>query len=792
MSKSQATNLETLREITGDVTESDFVPYSVHYDPETLLTKNGELLQIIKVTGFEHEDIESDDLDLRATIRNAIAQSIHTTDYALWLHTIRRKKPLSAGGEYPRNFSGYLNKYWREKNRFEDSFVNEVYITVVKEGQSGNILNPQGFLRALIPAAENSHRFAYLEKAHSELSEAVETMLEVLSHYGAKRLTVTEQDGVFYSEPCAFLGKLTTLIDRPWELPDSDISRYITDYDVTFGYNAMEVRSPDGKRRFGTMLTLKECKEIPVHMLDGVLQMPAEFIISQCIDFINHKKAIKEFAYQQAIFETSKKTDLMEKSGLKAILDSDRGTPVDFGEQQLSIFIIGDTLGGLDKQVDTTISSLTELGMIAMREDLRLEQCYWAQLPANFEFLKRLKPINTARYGTFANLSNFPAGQQYGNHWGEAATLFHTAARTPYFFNFHVGDNGHTTIIGPLGAGKTVLMNFLVSEARKFKPALYYFDQHRASEIFIRSLGGPYMSLDRAAPNRLAMNPLRLPDSPDNRRFLQEWLMTLIDPAAGRVGTHTSAFDAALTRNFMAPESQRTLAAVVSVIGENDCELAAQFAPWLPGGEYADYFNHAQDAFDLSEQRIFGMDVAALTGNMRLLVPIFSYLMYKVTQALDGQPAMIVLDEAWALLDNPWFAPRLEAWLTALRRRNAIAILATEHVGEALHSPLSAQLMGHIATQIYLPDAGVTEAYHHVFGLTEHECHYVGAMSREDRHFLLKHASSVIVAELNLDGMNDIMAVLSARPEHLEKMQAAIAAKGEETGKWVPEFLKIL
>ncbi len=30
---------------------------------------------------------------------------------------------------------------------------------------------------------------------------------------------------------------------------------------------------------------------------------------------------------------------------------------------------------------------------------------------------------------------------------------------------------------------------------------------------------------------------------------------------------------------------------------------------------------------------------------------------------------MIVLDEAWALIDNPVFAPRIKDWLKVLRKR---------------------------------------------------------------------------------------------------------------------------
>jgi type IV secretory pathway VirB4 component len=59
------------------------------------------------------------------------------------------------------------------------------------------------------------------------------------------------------------------------------------------------------------------------------------------------------------------------------------------------------------------------------------------------------------RIGAF---HTYPAGRPSGNHWGPAIAD-ETAAQSPYYFNFHVGDLGHTLIIGPSGAGKTVVQN---------------------------------------------------------------------------------------------------------------------------------------------------------------------------------------------------------------------------------------------------------------------------------------------------------------------------------------------
>jgi type IV secretion system protein VirB4 len=790
MFKKKDIDLEAMRDISGDVKESDFVPFSIHYDPETILTKNGELLQTIKITGFAHEDITQEDKDLRATIREALLGAIQTTDYAAWFHTIRRKKNIAPKGLFRKDFSGYLNQCWRERNNFDGGYINEVYLTIVKEGEVSSLLDPKEFLYGLLPGALRKKRFSYLEKAASELSSVVEQILGTLEHFGARRLGVVERDGVYYSQLCSFLGKLTTLTDHPWPLPDADISRFLTDYDVTFGYNAMEVRNADGARRFGAMLSLKEYKELNLNALDRFLQLPIEFVITQCIDFINHKQALKEYQYQHKLLEISEKEEFEEKIGLKSIIDSNRGSPVDFGEQQLNVFLLSDTLKILEYEVKTATDALMNIGIIPMREDLKLEECYWAMLPANFEFLKRLKPINTRRIAGFCNLSNFPAGISDNNYWGPAVSLFYTAANTPYYFNFHVGDNGHTSIIGPFGAGKTVLTNFLISESRKFGNRLFYFDQMRASEIFIRSIGGDYLIIGSGSTSPPRMNPLLLEDNEMNRSFLEVWLESLL------INIDTSKKQEGLLSNIVRKlyelsSEQRTLQTVFTLIQAQDNSLADSLADWLPDGKYGYVFNHTKESLDFS-RNVIGFDVTALTNDEKLMVPVLSYLIHRATLMLDGAPSMIVFDEAWKLLDNEWFGPRLAEWLESIREQNTVAVFATENVGHAMQSVISPILMEQIATQIFLPDSDIKEEYITVFNLTDQEVSYVYNMRSDQRQFLLKRGLDTIVGKLDLSGMDDVLGVLSATPERIQLMENVIAAKGAEPTKWLPEFFKKL
>ena len=100
---------------------------------------------------------------------------------------------------------------------------------------------------------------------------------------------------------------------------------------------------------------------------------------------------------------------------------------------------------------------------------------------------------------------------------------------------------------------------------------------------------------------------------------------------------------------------------------------------------------------------------------------------------------MIVLDEAWALIDNPVFAPKIKDWLKVLRKLNAMVVFATQSVEDATKSDISDTLVQQTSTQIFLPNLKATSVYRSVFRLSEREreWYYVEErVKRRKRHLI--------------------------------------------------------
>ena len=68
--------------------------------------------------------------------------------------------------------------------------------------------------------------------------------------------------------------------------------------------------------------------------------------------------------------------------------------------------------------------------------------------------------------------------------------MFETPHHTPYAFNLHVQDVGHTLVLGATGSGKSFLLNFLVTHAQKYDPLTVVLDLGHSYRKLATLLGG--------------------------------------------------------------------------------------------------------------------------------------------------------------------------------------------------------------------------------------------------------------------------------------------------------------
>jgi type IV secretion system protein VirB4 len=774
----------------AEIPASTFIPYACHYGDETILTKNGQMLQVLRLDGFAADCADLADIDLEKRLRNVLFKSIAGPDYALWFHMIRKRQAAYPQGTFEPGFARDLNRRWKAKNEVQPLFQNELYISIVKRGQASQASGWRHIFSRLSHQMDELRDREALAAQHRELSDIIRRFGSALAQYRPHLLTTSDTPQGPMSEPLAFLGRLINLEDRPVLVPAMDISRYLASKRLFFGENALECRGASA-RRFAAIISIKEyAPESAAGMMDSFLALPFEYVMTQSFRFSHRQAALARMQLQQRRMEQTKDLAASQIEEIDQALDDATAGSIAFGEHHLTLQPIVGDLAQLGESLARIETELMNLGIIGVREDLNMEPCFWAQLPGNFEYIARRATISTANLSSFASLHNYPTGRREGNHWGPAVTVLETQSGTPYFFNFHVRDVGHTTVIGPTGSGKTALLNFLCAQARKFGGRLFYFDRDRGAEIFLRALGGSYSILGADRPS--GFNPLQLPDTPVNRGFLNDWLASLLVAFGGTLtGNDLDEIAEAVEGNYRLSLEHRRLEHLAPFFGWKCSDNFGQrLTPWHGQGPKANLFDNPRDllSFDGS---VFGFEMGQILKDEASVAPVLSYLFHRIRWVLDGTPTIIVLEEAWALLKNPLFMEELEVWLKTFRKLNALVIFSTQSVEDAMASRISPTLIQQTATHIYFPNPKATEHYRSVFRLSERELHLI----REDldpgsRYFLLKHGADSVVARADLSDWPDALSVLSARAETLPLCERARLAAGERPEAWLPYFEK--
>ena len=574
---------------------------------------------------------------------------------------------------------------------------------------------------------------------------------------------------------------------RPVRRPadDTDIGRMLPYRRASFGLDAMELRGSGGAD-FAAILSLKDYPDATSPgLLDGLLRLPCEMVVSET--FAPHERQTARERIDLAVrrLRSADEDAMAERADMLAARDALGQGSVSFGDHHLTVLVRERDLERLDGAAAACAAALADSGAIAVREDTNLEPAFWGQFPGNEQYLVRRSMISSANMASFSSLHGFALGKADGNHWGEAVTLLETTSATPFFFNFHHGDLGNFSIIGPSGSGKTVAMNLLVAQAQKFAPRTILFDKDRGAELFVRGIGGRYDRIRAGEPT--GFNPLALPDDAANRAFLRDWFAVLLDAEGPEeLATIAQAVDAAYANDPSLRRLRHFRELLSGARRPQPGDLADRLGPWIADGEHAWLFDNEEDRLDLSN-RVLGFDMTVLLDRPRLRTPAMMYLFHRIDERLDGNPAMILIDEGWKALDDEVFAARIRDWLKTLRKRNALVGFATQSARDALDSRIATALVEQTATMIFMPNPKArAEDYCAGFGLTEHELALVRSLPAHSRAFLVRQPDASVVVRLDLSDAPEVLTILSGRESTVRRLDLLREAVGDDPADWYP------
>lgn len=382
----------------------------------------------------------------------------------------------------------------------------------------------------------------------------------------------------------------------------------------------------------------------------------------------------------------------------------------------------------LEDRTRMVLNLLNTAGFVAKKETVNAVEAFFGSLPGHtWENVRRV-PIHSLNFADLSPKTSVWAGDalcpnplmkiprkeksadlQVLSDKAPCLTYAKTSGSTPFRFNLHVGDVGHSLIMGMTGGGKSSLLGLLAAQWLRYpKARVIAFDKGRSIYALTEAVGGQHYDLG-GEYSELAFAPLERIERDSERIFAKDWLESLaIVQGVPMTVAERKVISAAV--DGLSQESGRSLTDVVHLL--QHAALKDAVGVYTGTGKYGDLLDARHDGLDLSSRFItFEMDSlpSGDTGK-QLTVPLLLYLFHRIEDMLDGSPTMIVLDEAWTLIDNPQFLAKIREWLKVLRKKNALVVFATQSLADLKDSPLLPVLQESCPTKIFLPneDAGST------------------------------------------------------------------------------------
>jgi len=798
------------REIFGAMN----IPYTAHAHENVVKTKAGDYVQAFRLAGASFQSADDADINNWHERLNILLRNIASDQVSLWTHIVRRRENVYPRGECPPGFSREVDEHYRERVTGETLMVNELYLSVVFRPQAGMV---QGAAMKLLSRSNKDNEAQELRDSLDACAKLRAQLLASLDRYEPELLGIYEKGGRQFSSLLEYFGVLLNGEWRPVPLPRASISEVLLTTRPFFGSEAMEYRTPT-QTRLGAFLGIKEYPTpTSAGMFNFLLTAPYSFVLTQSFTFLPKSTAQRVLSAQYSRMRNAQDLAVSQAEELKDALDQLTSNEFVMGDHHFTLQVLADPFDGTKEaqtrgrfkslldHLSNARSILAETGMVVAREDLALEAAYWAQLPANFPFRSRKAPITSRNLVGMSPFHNFPIGRATGNHWGDALTMLITNARSPYYFSLHASDPraedggsrkdiGHTSVIGPTGSGKTVLIGFLVCMLTKAHTTQVLFDKDRGLEILVRALGGRYLPLKNGIPT--GMNPLQLEPTPSNVEFLKGWLRRLVErrdrPFTVR---EESDLDLALHGTLKLPASARRLSRLLEFLDPTDPEgMHARLRNWCISekGDYGWVFDNREDSVAplLESSALMGFDVTDFLDNPITGGPVTMYLFQIVKRLLDGRRLVVWMDEFSKLLSDPSFEGFAKDGLKTWRKLEGVAAFATQSPSDVLASPIARTLVEQTPTKIFFPNDKATEAdYVQGFGLTIQEYLLLKeGLEPGSRMFLIKQGHHSVVCELNLRGFDYELNVISGRIANIEVMNRIIAEVGHDPALWLPRF----
>ena len=396
---------------------------------------------------------------------------------------------------------------------------------------------------------------------------------------------------------------------------------------------------------------------------------------------------------------------LIDSDAANKVVDADDalqslGTDtVSFGYLTITVTVADRSDAKADEKLRAVERAINGLGLTTIRERMNALEAWLGSLPGHLYANVRQPLVHTLNLAHLMPASSVWAGPTCNQHLDGPPLFFaETKGATPFRFSIHMGDVGHALIVGPTGAGKSVLLAFMALQFRRYPGAqVFIFDKGLSARASLLAMGGRHYRLDLA--EGIAFQPLRAIDALTERSWAAEWIGGIL-AQLWDVPTpeQKELIWSALGSLASAPPRERTITGLSLLLASNPVKSA--LLPFTIYGPFGRLLDGAVDDLEASDLTCFEME--QLMQHPQCVAPVLTYLFHWLEQRFEGRPTLLMLDEAWLYLDQPLFAARIRDWLKTLRKRNVAVVFATQSLADIAGSTIAPAII-EILSAAHLP-----------------------------------------------------------------------------------------
>jgi type IV secretion/conjugal transfer VirB4 family ATPase len=430
--------------------------------------------------------------------------------------------------------------------------------------------------------------------------------------------------------------------------------------------------------------------------------------------------------------------------------------------------------------------------LTAMSETINAVDAWLGSLPGHVYANVRQPPISTLNLAHMIPLSAVWAGPERDEHFGAPPLLYgKTEGSTPFRFSLHVGDVGHTLVVGPTGAGKSVLLALIALQFRRYPDAqVFAFDFGGSIRAAALAMGGDWHdlggSLTDGAASSVSLQPLARVHETHERAWAADWIAAILAREGVTITPEVKEhLWTALTSLASAPIPERTLTGLAVLLQSNDLKQALR--PFCVGGAYGRLLD--AEGEQLGEAAVQAFETEGLIGG-GAAPAVLAYLFHRIGDRLDGRPTLLIVDEGWLALDDDGFAAQLREWLKTLRKKNASVVFATQSLADIDGSAIAPAIIESCQTRLLLPNERAIEpqitAIYRRFGLNDRQIEILSRATPKRDYYCQSRRGNRLF-EL---GLSEVALALCAASSKAD--QAAIEAILAEHGRdgFLPAWLR--